>query len=148
MHARNRGSARIMFAGFGLLSLLIVVGLMMYMGGESTEKAVKVKKYVEETLPRLEEQHNRQIEDALKEFGTSRSPEGSYTVIVEEVGPDEGKVVREVLKLTGAGSAGLKRLLASPPARVAAGLTRSDADGLRQRLQRLGATVRIDKQRD
>ena len=151
MHRRNKGSARIMFAGFGLLSLVVVMAIMLTMGKESAKTSIDPKRQAEQQINEIQDAldaKGRQIDEAMGNSGGAGRPEGSYSVIVEAVGRREREVATTVGKLAGITSAEAKRLLSSPPVPVAVGLTHSRANQIKTRIERLGATVRIDKQKD
>ena len=151
MHRRNKGSARIMFAGFGLLSLVVVMAIMLTMGKESAKTSIDAKRQAEQQINEIQDAldaKGRQIDEAMGNSGGAGRPEGSYSVIVEAVGRRAREVATTVGKLAGITSAEAKRLLSSPPVPVAVGLTHSRANQIKTRIERLGATVRIDKQKD
>ncbi len=142
MYHKNRGFARIMLAGGGLLGLLVVVVIISYMGGESAEKAGKARQHTEEQV--------KQIQEKLDQRGRmySKITEGSFDVILEDVGPHEEDVIKAVRSLTKLGLAEARDIVESTPSTVLTGMTKIEAQSAQRQLELAGATVKIDKRRD
>ena len=142
MYYRNRGSARIMLAGGGLLALLIVVVIISYMGGESAQQAGKTKQHVEKQVEQVQKDidaYNRKI---------SAMAEGSFDVILQDVGGRKIDVVKAVRSLKKVGLAEAEELVESAPAAVLTGMTKTEAQNAKRQLEQAGATVKIDKRKD
>lgn len=143
MYYRNRGSARIILAGGSLLGLLVVVVIMAKMGGESAKTAGEtgqdIKKTIEEKIQKPLDEHGRQI---------SKITEGSFDVIIENVGGRKNAVIEVVCLLKQIDQGEARTLVESTPATVMAGLTKAEALKAKDALEQAGATVKLDKQRD
>ena len=142
MYYRNRGSARIMLAGGGLLSLLIVVVIISYMGGESAQQAGKTKQHAEKQVKQIQkdiDEYNRKI---------SAMAEGSFDVILEDVGPHEEDVIKAVRSLRQIGLKEARDIVRSEDGIVLTGITKAEAQNAKRQLEQAGATVKIDKRRD
>ena len=140
MYHKNRGSARIMLAGGGLLGLLVVVVIISYMGGESAKTAVETKKDIEKTI---EEKIQKPLDERY-----SKMFEGSFDVILEDVGPHEEDVIKAVRSLRRIGLKQARDIVRSEDGTVLTGMTKAEAQNAKRQLEQAGATVTIDKRRD
>ena len=143
MYHKNRGSARIMLAGGGLLGLLVVVVIMSYMGGESAKTAVETHKDVKKTI-------KEKIQKPLDAYGRriNKMTEGSFDVILEDVGPHEEDVIKAVRSLRRIGLNEARDIVRSEDGTVLTGMTKTEAQNAKRQLEQAGATVTIDKRRD
>ncbi len=143
MYYRNRGSARIILAGGGLLSLLVVVVIISYMSGESAKTSIETKQRVEETI-------KEKIQKPLDERGRmySKMTEGSFDVILEDVGPHEEDVIKAVRSLMKVGLKEAQDIVHSADGTILTGLTKIEAENAKRQLEQAGATAKIDKRRD
>ncbi len=143
MYYKNRGSARIMLAGGGLLGLLVVVVIMSYLGGESAKTAVKtgqdIKKTIKEKIQKPLDEQGRRI---------NKMTEGSFDVILEDVGPHEEDVIKAVRSLKKVGLKEARDIVRSEDGTVLTDMTKAEAQNAKRQLEQAGATVTIDKRRD
>ena len=142
MYYKNRGSARIMLAGGGVLGLLIVVAIIAYMGGETAEQAGEAKQHVEKQIEGIQDKldaHGRVID---------KMTEGSFDVILEDTGERKIEVIKIVRSLRQVGLKKAEELVESAPVTVLTGLTKTEAENAKRQLELAGATVKIDKRRD
>jgi len=66
-----------MFAGFGLLSLVVVMAIMLTMTKQSAETSLKAKRHAEEQIDEIQDAldaKGRQIDDAMRDFGAAGRP--------------------------------------------------------------------------
>ena len=143
MYYKNRGSARIMLAGGGLLALLVVVVIIAHMGGESAKTAGETKQRVEKTI-------KEDIQKPLDAYGRriSKMTEGSFDVILEDVGPHEENVIKAVRSLRQVGLKDARDIVRSADGIILTGMTKAEAQNAKRELEQAGATVTIDKRRD
>ncbi|MCC8117538.1 MAG: 50S ribosomal protein L7/L12 [Bacteroidales bacterium] len=65
----------------------------------------------------------------------------SFDVVLKEVGPNKLKVVKTVKEITGLGLKEAKELVDGAPANVKEGVSKADADSIKERLEADGAVV-------
>jgi len=143
MYYKNRGSARIMLAGGGLLGLLVVVVIMLSLQTKSTETVVKtgkdIKKTIEEDIQKPLDEHGRTL---------SKRAEGSFDVILEDVGNREDAVIKVVRSLKKVGLNEARDIVHSSDGIVLTDMTKAEAQSAKRLLEQAGAIARIDKRRD
>ena len=142
MYYRNRGSARIILAGGGLLSLLIVIAIIAHLGGESAEQAGKTKQHVEKQVKQIQ----KDIDAYSRKIGVM--VEGSYDVILQDAGERKIEVIKAVRSLKKVGLKEAEEFVESAPAAILTGMTKIEAQNAKRQLEQAGATVKIDKRRD
>ena len=132
-----------MLAGGGLLGLLVVVVIIAHMSGESAKTAGETKQRVEKTI-------EEDIQKPLDAYGRtiSKMTEGSFDVILEDVGPYEEDVIKAVRSLTKLGLNKAQDIVRSENGIVLTGMTKAEAENAKRQLEQAGATVKIDKRRD
>ncbi|MDY7010399.1 MAG: ribosomal protein L7/L12 [Planctomycetota bacterium] len=142
MYYKNRGSARIILAGGSLLGLLIVVAIIASLASKSADTSVKAKQQAEKQVD--------QIQKALDAHGRTidRMTEGSFDVILEDVGGRKNAVIEAVCLLKQIDSREAKNLIESTPATIMTDLTKIEAENAKRQLEQAGAAVKIDKSRD
>lgn len=67
----------------------------------------------------------------------------SFDVILKEVGPNKLKVVKTVKEITGLGLKEAKDLVDGVPAAVKEGVSKADADSMKERLEADGAVIEL-----
>ncbi|MCD4699740.1 MAG: ribosomal protein L7/L12, partial [Phycisphaerae bacterium] len=118
MYRKNRGSARIILAGGSLLGLLIVVVIIASMQTKTAETSIEAKQQVEkqvEQIQKMLDAHGRTID---------RMAEGSFDVILEDIGGRKNAVIKAVCLLEQIDSREAETLVESTPATVMTGLTK------------------------
>ncbi len=65
----------------------------------------------------------------------------SFDVVLKEVGPNKLKIVKTVKEITGLGLKEAKELVDGAPANVKEGVSKADADSIKERLEADGAVV-------
>ena len=142
MYHKNRGSARIMLAGGGLLGLLVVVVIISYMDVESAKTVVETHKDVKKTI-------KDKIQKPMDERGRiySKTAEGSFDVILEDVGNREDAVIKVVRSLKKVGLKEAGDIVRSSNGIVLTDMTKAEAQSAKEQLEHAGATVKIDKRR-
>lgn len=67
----------------------------------------------------------------------------SFDVVLKEVGPNKLKVVKTVKEITGLGLKEAKELVDAAPANVKEGVSKADADSMKERLEADGAVIEL-----
>lgn len=67
----------------------------------------------------------------------------SFDVVLKEVGPNKLKVVKTVKEITGLGLKEAKELVDGAPANVKEGVSKADADSMKERLEADGAVIEL-----
>ena len=138
MYHRNRGFARIMLAGGGLLGLLVVVVIMVSLQTKSAETSVKTGQDIKKQVGQIVDDHNRR---------TSKTMEGSFDVILEDIGSHEEDVIKVVSSLKKVGLKEAGDIVHSAGGIVLTDMTKAEAQNAKEQLEQAGATVKIDKRR-
>ena len=66
-----------------------------------------------------------------------------FDVMLEEVGAEKIKVIKEVRTITGLGLAEAKALVEGVPAKIKEGISKEDAEALKAQLEAVGAKVEL-----
>ena len=66
-----------------------------------------------------------------------------FDVIMTSFGAEKIKVIKEVRAITGLGLADAKALVEGVPAKIKEGISKEDAEGLKAKLEAVGATVEL-----
>ena len=149
MFRKNRGSARIMLAGGGLLSLVVVIAIMSTLASKDADVTVKTKRYADEKVRDIQKDINergRKAQRMMDRDPLSGLGGKTYQVVLDETGSDTRAVVRVVRSLTGLSLREAENLVDSAPVVVLSDLTRDDAKRARAALKRTGATATVEEQ--
>ena len=80
---------------------------------------------------------------APAEGGEAAAEQTEFDVILASIGDAKIKVIKEVRAMTGLGLKEAKDLVDSSPKAVKEGVTKEEADQMREKLEAVGATVEI-----
>ncbi|MCL1830245.1 MAG: ribosomal protein L7/L12, partial [Oscillospiraceae bacterium] len=75
--------------------------------------------------------------------GEAEDVKDSYDVFLAEVGPNKMGVIKAVKDITGLGLRESKELVDSAPTMVKEGVTQSEAEGIRDTLVEVGASIEL-----
>ena len=66
-----------------------------------------------------------------------------FDVVMTDFGAEKIKVIKEVRAITGLGLAEAKAMVEGVPAKIKEGISKEDAEGLKAKLEAVGATVEL-----
>ena len=163
MHARDRGSARIAVGGFGLLALLIGVGLYMTMSARTAEESVKARDRAKERIDDIQKNLDAQADRArrmMDDISGDGPRDGSggdadvrerpaaktYDVVVTDFGPDAAAARDILVEHAGLAPAAAERLVsAGKTATVLRGVNEAEARTLAKALSAAGAEAKAER---
>ena len=140
MTRKNRGSARLILAGGGLIGLLIVVFIIMHLSTTSLETSAKMEgKVSTEKIDVIQgqiTQKNKQINRMLGE---------SYDVILQDPGQEQDELIKAIQSLKHVTANEAEEIILSCPVTILTDVSSSEAHHAKSILTRAGATVAIRK---
>ena len=139
MTRKNRGSARLILAGGGLIGLLIVIFIIVHLSTTSLETTAKTEKHLQKKIDVIQSQiaqKNKQINKMLGE---------SYDVILQDPGQEQDKLIRAIQSLKHITAEEAEEIILSCPVTILTDVSSSEAHHAKNILTRAGATVAIRK---
>ncbi len=147
MRAKNRGgTAAAIFAGGGLLGLLIVIAIMMSLSAESADTSLRAKQQADRQMDYIQDRldvQGEQIDTMTEEMSGQAEGQGDWDLVLYAPGSDEQAVVEIVQRIRRTSEDKARALVKDIPAKVLVAVPKDRADKGKLQLMAAGAIVDV-----